>query len=66
MLNLRRAILWSLSLITGLAATLATLAIFRTTLDKFSVSNALLIFVAIGSLVFIWGDWILATGYLKK
>jgi hypothetical protein len=47
------------------AATLAILAIFARR-DKFSVSNALLIFVAFGSLVFIWGDWILATGYLKK
>jgi hypothetical protein len=66
MLNLRRGILWVVSLATGAIATVATLAIFQTTLDKFSVSNALLIFASFGSLAFIWGDWVLRTNYLKK
>ena len=66
MLNLRRGILWTVSLATGLIATVGTILLFQTTLDKFSVSNAILIFVAFGSLAFIWLDLILATNYLPK
>ena len=66
MLNLRRWIVWTISVVTGLVATVAVILAFQTTIDKFSVSNALLIFVSFGSLAFIWLDLILQTNYLRR
>lgn len=66
MLNLRRGILWGVSIVTGLVATVGIILAFQTTIDKFSVSNALLIFLSFGSLAFIWLDLLLATNYLRK
>lgn len=66
MLNLRRWIVWSISAVTGLLATVGVILVFQTTLDKFSVSNALLIFASFGSLAFIWLDLILQTNYLRR
>ena len=66
MLNLRRGILWTASFVTGLIATVGIILIFQTTLDKFSVSNAILVFISFGSLTFIWLDLLLATNYLRK
>ncbi len=63
----RRAIVWILSTVTGLAASYITVAIlFNTTLEKFSTSNAVLVFLSIGALVFIWLDFILQTKYLRS
>ena len=45
---------------------MAILLVFQTTMDKFSVSNALLVFLSFGSLAFIWLDLLLATNYLRK
>lgn len=66
MLNLRRGILWTASIVTGLIAAVGIILIFQTTLEKFSVSNTLLIFFSIGSLTFIWLDLLLGTNYLRK
>jgi hypothetical protein len=65
-LNLRRGILWTTSIVTGLIASVGIILLFQTTLEKFSVSNALLIFFSIGSLTFIWLDLLLGTNYLRK
>ena len=63
----RRTILWIISIATGLIASYGTVFIlFNTTLDKFSVSNAVLVFLSIGALAFIWLDFILQTKYLKS
>ena len=63
----RRAIVWIISALTGLAAAYGTIfLLFNTTLEKFSVSNAVLVFLSIGALVFIWLDFILQTKYLRS
>lgn len=66
MLSLRRWIVWTVSVVTGTVATVGAIVAFQTTLDKFSVSNAILIFVAFGSLAFIWLDLIFQTNYLRR
>jgi hypothetical protein len=65
-MKIRRAIVWGVSLVVGLAATVGAIAVFQTTLDKFSMSNALLICLAFGSLAFIWLDYLLKTEYLRS
>lgn len=63
----RRAIVWILSAVAGLAAAYGTVfVLFNTTLEKFSMSNAVLVFLSIGALVFIWLDFILQTKYLRS
>jgi len=62
----RRAILWTASLFLGLISTVVTIALFGTTLEKFSLGNAILVFVSTGSIVFIWLDFILRTQYLRS
>jgi hypothetical protein len=34
--------------------------------EKFSISNTILVFVAAGSLAFIWLDYFLQTKYLRR
>jgi hypothetical protein len=62
----RRAILWTASLLLGLISTVVTIAVFGTTLEKFTLGNAILVFVSTGSIVFIWLDFILRTQYLRS
>lgn len=62
----RRAIVWTTSIIVGLISTIITIAAFNTTLDKFTVGNAILVFISVGSIVFIWLDYILRTQYLRS
>jgi hypothetical protein len=62
----RRVIVWILSTLAGAASVAGTLLVFGTTLEKFSFTNALLVFVSIGSLAFIWLDFVLRTQYLRS
>lgn len=62
----RRVINWVFSLSAGLVGTAITIALFDTTLDKFSIANAILVFLAISTITFIWLDFILKTDYLKN
>lgn len=65
-MNARRAIVWILSILVGIISPIITIAIFGTTLEKFSIGNAILVFASTGSIVFIWLDYILRTQYLKS
>lgn len=65
-MTIRRSIVWSISALFGLAVTYGTIAFFGTTLARFSISNALLVFFSMGSLSFIWLDFILRTQYLRR
>lgn len=65
-MKVRRAAVWGTSLIVGIAVSAGAIAAFNTTLDKFSLSNALLICLAFASLSFIWLDYVLKTQYLKS
>jgi hypothetical protein len=65
-MSARRVIVWAMSLILGIVSTMATIALFGTTLDKFTLGNAILVFVSTGSIVFIWLDYILHTEYLRS
>jgi hypothetical protein len=65
-MTVRRSIVWTASMIAGAASVVAVLLFFGTTLAKFSVANALLVFLSIGSLAFIWLDFILRTRYLRS
>jgi len=60
----RRTIVWIISLLFGLISTAGVLFLFQTSIDKFAVGNALLVFLAAGSLAFIWLDYVLRTKYL--
>jgi hypothetical protein len=62
----RRVLVWVIAAAIGLAASVGVIVVFNTTLDKFSVSNAVLVTVSIGSLAFIWLDYALKTQYLKS
>ena len=65
-MSVRRSIVWVVSTVTGAAAVGGVLIVFSTTLAKFSFANALLVFLSIGSLAFIWLDSILRTQYLRS
>jgi hypothetical protein len=65
-MSIRRTIVWIVSALTGAAAVGGVLIAFSTTLAKFSTANALLVFLSIGSLAFIWLDFILRTQYLRS
>ena len=62
----RRVIVWIASIIFGLASAAGVILAFQTTLDKFSVVNATLVFISFAALAFIWLDWILHTQYLRS
>jgi len=62
----RRVIVWGASAIFGVVSAAGVLLAFHTTLDKFSVVNAFLVFGAFAALAFIWLDWILHTQYLRS
>ncbi len=65
-MNARRAIVWIASILFGIIATVATIALFGTTLEKFTIGNAILVFASTGSIVFIWLDFIFRTQYLRS
>jgi hypothetical protein len=62
----RRTILWVASIGFGLVSTVGIIAVFGTTLAKFSLLNAILVFASTGSMAFIWLDLILVTRYLRS
>ena len=62
----RRTIVWIISLLSGLIATVGVIFIFQTTIDKFTVGNAILVFCAAGGLAFVWLDYVLRTEYLRS
>lgn len=62
----RRILVWVLSLLFGLASALGVLLAFGTTLERFSVTNAFLVVVSMGSLAFIWLDYFLKANYLRN
>lgn len=62
----RRTIVWLISLLFGLISTAGVIFLFQTSIDKFSLGNAILVFFATGSLAFIWLDYVLRTEYLRS
>ncbi len=62
----RRVINWVVSLSVGLITTFITIRLFETTLDKFSLGNAIMIFLSTSAIVFVWLDFILKTNYLRN
>lgn len=65
-MRIRRIIVWTVSILFGLAVTVGTIMAFGTTLEKFSESNTILVFLSMASLSFIWLDFILQTKYLRS
>ena len=49
-----------------MVSTVGIILIFGTTFDKFSLANAVLVFLSTGSIAFIWLDYILRTQYLRS
>ena len=62
----RRVIVWVASVVFGLVSSAGVILAFQTTLEKFSVVNAFLVFVSFAALAFIWLDWIFHTQYLRS
>jgi hypothetical protein len=62
----RRTVVWISSTLFGILSTAGTILIFGTTVEKFSFSNTILVFLAAGSLAFIWLDYFLQTNYLRR
>ena len=62
----RRIVVWGISAAFGAICVLAALRLFGTTLDKFAPGNALLVFLSMGSLAFIWLDFIFRTDFLRS
>jgi hypothetical protein len=65
-MTVRRIAVWIASAAAGAAATVGTIYAFNTTLEKFALSNAILVFLSIGAFTFIWADFLLKTDYLKR
>jgi len=65
-MNVRRAIVWVFSMVFGFVSAAGVILVFGTTLEKFSVVNAFLVFVSFAALAFIWLDFILRTEYLRS
>lgn len=65
-MKLRRVTVWLFSVAFGLASVLGALRLFDTNLEKFALSNALLIFLSMGALAFIWLDFLFRTEYLRS
>jgi hypothetical protein len=65
-MKLRRVTVWLFSVAFGLASVLGALRLFDTTVEKFAFSNALLIFLSMGALAFIWLDFLFRTEYLRS
>ena len=65
-MNARRTIVWTASILIGITSAVVTIAVFGTTLERFTLGNAILVTVSTGSIVFIWLDWLFKTQYLKS
>ena len=75
-LNLRRAIVWLISLVFGLVVTLVIIYAriplgpvtigFGTDVAKFAYSNVGLLYIAAAGVAWIWLDYFLDTKYLKS
>jgi hypothetical protein len=65
-MTLRRVTVWLFSVAFGLASVLGALRLFDTNLERFAFSNALLIFLSMGALAFIWLDFLFRTEYLRS
>ncbi|MEW6568335.1 MAG: hypothetical protein AB1449_09265 [Chloroflexota bacterium] len=65
-MKFRRALVWIASLAIGSLAVVAGLMIFRTTIERFSYSNTVLVFLGISGFGFIWLDYLLKTNYLRR
>jgi hypothetical protein len=65
-LTVRRALVWALSALLGLLGTAGILAAFATTLQRYSYGNAVLTFLSIAALAFIWLDYGLRAQYLRS
>lgn len=65
-MNTRRTIVWLLALLFGAVSSVATILLFGTTLERFTLINAVLVFLGMGSIAFIWLDWILRTRFLES
>ena len=65
-MTFRHMFVWTVSALVGLVSAVAVIIAFGTTLERFTLANAFLIFISFGSLVFIWLDFILRTNYLKS
>ena len=64
-MNARRIVVWAVSLVFGLLITIGIIVLFGTTLEKFSIANAILVFVSSAGIAFIWLDYLLRTQYLR-
>jgi hypothetical protein len=62
----RRAVVWLVSAGFGAACVLAALRLFETTLVKFALSKAVLIFLSMGALAFSWLDFVIRTKCLRS
>ena len=62
----RRVINWVTSLSVGLISTIVIIQLFNTTLEKFTLGNAIMVFLSTAAIVFIWLDFILKTNYLRS
>jgi hypothetical protein len=65
-MNARRIVVWAVSLVFGLLITIGIIVLFGTTLEKFSIANAILVFVSSAGIAFIWLDYLLRTQYLRS
>lgn len=66
-LQVRRSIVWVLSVVLGVAAAAGIVfGVFQTSLEKYMAVNALMLAVAIAALLWIWLDYIFSTDMLPK
>ncbi len=62
-LNIRRAIVWVLSAIIGVAATFVIFLILGTTFEEFGIESIIVV-VALGAAAMIWLDYFLSAEIL--
>jgi hypothetical protein len=65
-MQMRRVLVWSISIVLGAAAAVGTLVLFNTTIEKFALSNVILVFLSIAGFGFVWLDFFLRTEYLSR
>jgi hypothetical protein len=50
----------------GIAVAAGTLVLFDTTIEKFALSNVILVFLSSAGFIFIWLDYFFKTQYLSS
>ena len=65
-MTVRRAAVWLVSVAFGVASVFGALRLFDTSLERFALSNAVLIFLSMGALAFVWLDFLFRTDYLRS